>query len=162
MDGRDPIAAGLEMTRALAPVLLDAEPFDNDDLGEALAQMVLIGGAPKRLAEYIFSRLPGARLSRRDAAVIAFAASFQAPPDRKLREHMASELSRYEATGWLRERLGTIEGSKHPLMFAVMKNSPASGAPGERTIREILGKNHRLLPTYASAQNAHHMNEDAA
>jgi hypothetical protein len=166
MDGRDPIATGWrQMTRAIAPVLLDTEPFDSDGLGEALAQMVLIGGAPKRLAEYIFARLGAprdARLARRNDAVIVIAARFQAPPDRKQREHMASALARYAATGWLRERLGTVEGAKDAAMFAVLKNSPASGPPGERTIREILSKNQRLLPAHAIPQCANHNNKEAA
>jgi hypothetical protein len=159
-------AGWLEMTRSISPALLRFDDVDMDDFPDVLAQWQRLGGRSAAYATLMAKRRerrPEARLSRRDDAVIAFvAARFPAPPDRKQREAMASELSLYESTRWRRERMGTVEFAKDAAMFTIMQNSPASGAPGERTIREILGKSQRLLPAHARGNNSNHNLEFAA
>lgn len=129
-------------------------PPDADDLGEAFAQMFLIGGAPKRLAEYMVSRMgppPVARLSLRDEALLALATCCPAPSDRKRAEAMAGKLSRYQAGRWRIDRAYATAppkyGDEDRALFAVLKASPASGAPRVTTIRDALASARMLVRT---------------
>jgi hypothetical protein len=152
------------------PALLDAESFDSDDLGEALAQMVMIGGAPKRLAEYFFARMgpiPSTRTQRMGAAIRALAAHCSPGTIRAVARAVTGKVARYAATRWLRERAmlsaPLVGGEEGRLLHAVMMNSCKGGAPGFETIRAALAvvKNRSIALNQIDDQFENH-NEEAA
>jgi hypothetical protein len=136
------------MTRALAlPIPTDAlESF------RALGQLGARLGGPYLLASDIISaRLsssPDARLARRDEALLNLATCCPAPSDRKRASAMAGKLSRYQTGRWRIDRAYDTApphyGTEDRALFAVLKASPASGAPRVTTIRDVLAKTFAL------------------
>jgi hypothetical protein len=108
-------------------------------------QALAVGGEAAWLGEILAERIaawPDERLRRRDAAIVALARICEAELDRGIAARIASKLARYETTRWRRERMARAAPSAHgyegAALFAVLRASGASGAPGTSTIRRAL------------------------
>jgi hypothetical protein len=144
------------MTRTALAVTLDAPGAIGSfrALGDLGARL---GGGYALAADIIASALaarPDARLARRDEALLDLAAYCPAPSERKRAEAMAGKLARYETGGrWLRDRAYDTPppkyGPEDRALFAVLKASPGSGAPGVTTIRAVLANARRVAKTFA-------------
>jgi hypothetical protein len=116
-----------------------------DRLRRAAAQARAIGGDAEWLGRHIeiwLADQPDERLRRRDDAIIALVPFCEPGSYRHLAMQIRAMALRYETTRWPRERMldasPLVHGAKGAALFALLRASGASGAPGFETIRKSL------------------------
>ena len=136
-----PLACPLS-ARAAALLRVDD---DREKVRRALAQMSALGGDAGWLAEQLAPRTaawPDERLQRRDAAIIAMVPFCELGSEREIAKQIRQKALRYETTRWRRERMlaapPLTAGTEGAALFGLLRASGASGAPGDKTIRNAL------------------------
>ncbi len=111
----------------------------------AIPQMAASGGKAAQLGALLENWLatrPDERLRRRDAAIVAMAEFCELGSNREIARQIRQRAARYETTRWRRERMlvtpPLTAGTEGAALFGLLRASGASGAPGDKTIRNAL------------------------